>query len=206
MKRLFIFLSALFALFLLQVAPAQAISLGSKTASAKGPDTLLIIQLDPNYVGKPGEIEKRIFDSFADEVKKAGHTVVPFAQAQKDLRIYLREEADTDTQREQDLGVVLKSKDFKALAAKENVQYVLLVSTRTTSAEVKENFFTGQRKNLTVLTNIVLYDAKAGDYLADQSYTEIGKTSGSYDRAYSRATNKLLDEVNVADFYKGNVY
>lgn len=57
MKRLFIFLSALFALFLLQVAPAQAISLGSKTASAKGPDTLLIIQLDPNYVGKPGEIE-----------------------------------------------------------------------------------------------------------------------------------------------------
>ena len=88
MKRLFIFLSALFALFLLQVAPAQAISLGSKTASAKGPDTLLIIQLDPNYVGKPGEIEKRIFDSFADEVKKAGHTVVPFAQAQKDLRIY----------------------------------------------------------------------------------------------------------------------
>ena len=175
MKRLFIFLSALFALFLLQVAPAQAISLGSKTASAKGPDTLLIIQLDPNYVGKPGEIEKRIFDSFADEVKKAGHTVVPFAQAQKDLRIYLREEADTDTQREQDLGVVLKSKDFKALAAKENVQYVL-------------------------------YDAKAGDYLADQSYTEIGKTSGSYDRAYSRATNKLLDEVNVADFYKGNVY
>jgi hypothetical protein len=52
MKRLFIFLSALFALFLLQVAPAQAISLGSKTASAKGPDTLLIIQLDPNYVGK----------------------------------------------------------------------------------------------------------------------------------------------------------
>ena len=91
-QRLFIFLSALFALFLLQVAPAQAISLGSKTASAKGPDTLLIIQLDPNYVGKPGEIEKRIFDSFADEVKKAGHTVVPFAQAQKDLRIYLREE------------------------------------------------------------------------------------------------------------------
>lgn len=58
MKRLFIFLSTLFALFLLQVAPAQAISLGSKTASAKGPDTLLIIQLDPNYVGKPGEIEK----------------------------------------------------------------------------------------------------------------------------------------------------
>ena len=41
---------------------------------------------------------KKIFDSFADEVKKAGHTVVPFAQAQKDLRIYLREEADTDTQ------------------------------------------------------------------------------------------------------------
>ena len=60
MKRLFIFLSALFALFLLQVAPAQAISLGSKTASAKGPDTLLIIQLDPNYVGKPEEIEKEL--------------------------------------------------------------------------------------------------------------------------------------------------
>ena len=55
-----LFRSALFALFLLQVAPAQAISLGSKTASAKGPDTLLIIQLDPNYVGKPGEIEKKI--------------------------------------------------------------------------------------------------------------------------------------------------
>lgn len=205
MKRLFIFLSALFALFLLQVAPAQAISLGSKTASAKGPDTLLIIQLIRIMLVNREKLKKNFWFICWWGQKSRTHrsTICSGAERSSYLsswRSRYRYSAWTGSR------VVLKSKDFKALAAKENVQYVLLVSTRTTSAEVKANFFTGQRKNLTVLTNIVLYDAKAGDYLADQSYTEIGKTSGSYDRAYSRATNKLLDEVNVADFYKGNVY
>ena len=205
MKKLFAFLVVLFTFFVLPIFPTEAASLDSKNGSVE-PDTLLVIQLDPNHVGKPAEIEQRIYDSFAEELKKSGHTPVAFNKAQKDLRIYLREEAAPETQREQDLGVVLKSKDFTALAEKENVKYVLLVAVRTTSAEEKINFFTGARKNLTILTNLVLYDVKAADYLADQSFTEIGKTSGSYDRAYSRAINKLLEEVNVGDLFQGMNY
>lgn len=200
MKKILFAIAAILSILFIQMPSAEAAAVKDATQ----PDTALFIQLDPTNVGKPSEAEKLIYDDFASELKKAGHIPVAFENSQKTLRIYLREEAEVDTQREQDLGVVLKSKDFKALAVKENVRYVMLVATRTTSAETKFNFWSGSRKNVTVLTNIVLYDAQAEDYLADQSYTEIGKTSGSYDRAYIRATKKLLQEVKAGDLYKGS--
>ncbi len=210
MKKLLLLIAFVLATLFLPavVANAEAVTPvkdAVKETTVEG-DTLFIVQLDPNHVGKPGEIEQRIYDSFAEGIKKANHMPIPFNKAQKTFRIYLREEAAPDTQREQDLGVVLKSKDFMELAKQANVRYVLVVATRVSSAEEKMNFWTGSRKNLTILTNVVLYDAQEQDYLADQSFTDIGTTSGSYDRAYSRAINKLLKEIKVADLYSGTVY
>ena len=112
------------------------------------------------------------------------------------MRVYIRENADTLTKRDADEGYVLKSKDFKALAQLENVRYIVLVSSRITSAETKSNFWSGSRKNVTVLTEVVVYDAQESKYLMDEEFTNIGKTSGSNDRAYSRAIKEMLKQVN----------
>lgn len=162
----------------------------------------LFIQLDPNGVGKPGEISERIFDSVSAKLKGAKKVPIPYIKAQKDLRVYLRDNDNSENQREQDKGVILKSKDFKALGNIEGVRYVMLVTSRITSVEEKENFWTIRRKNLTILSTIVIYDLQAEDYLMDEEYATVGKTSGSYDRAYSRAINTLLEQIDFQQYFR----
>lgn len=159
-------------------------------------DTALFIQIDPNGVGKPQETEQEICKDIQAKLKDLNHVIVDTEKTQQDLRIYIRENADTVTQRGTDEGVILKSADFQALGAMENVPYVVLVSSRITAAETKSNFWTGARKNLTVLTEVVVYDVENQKYLMADEFTTVGSTSGSNDRAYSRAIKEMLEQVN----------
>lgn len=156
----------------------------------------MFIQIDPNGVGKPQETEQEICKDIQAKLKDLNHVIVDTEKTQQDLRIYIRENADTVTQRGTDEGVILKSADFQALGAMENVPYVVLVSSRITAAETKSNFWTGARKNLTVLTEVVVYDVENQKYLMADEFTTVGSTSGSNDRAYSRAIKEMLEQVN----------
>ena len=160
-------------------------------------DTALFIQIDPNGVGKIKETENLIGEEVAKKLKTSGHEILPVVETQQNLRIYLRENADTVTQRGSDEGVILKSQDFKALGNLVNAHYVVLIASRITSAEVKEGFWE-DRKNLTVLTEVIVYDAKAGKYLMDEEFSNVGKTGGSYDTAYRRAIKEMLKQVTFA--------
>lgn len=173
--------------------PAHA---AEKITSAVSADTALFIQIDPNGVGKPQETEEAIAEAVQKKLLETGHSIVGTEKTQQDLRIYLRENAETVTQRGTDAGIVLKGKDFQALGALEQTRYVVLVSSRVTAAEVKNSFWTGNRKNLTVLTEVVVYDVQESQYIMADEFTTIGKTSGSYDRAYSRAIKEMLKQVN----------
>ena len=77
-----------------------------------------------------------------------------------------------------------------------------MIATRVTSAEVKENFWTGLRKNLTIMTNVVVYDAQENDYIMDEDFSSVGKTSGSYDRAFRRAIEDILTKINFNEILK----
>ncbi len=162
----------------------------------------LFVQLDPNNVGKPVESTEKIFKKVAEKLQEVDKTVVPYAKAQKDLKVYIRDNDTSPNQRELDKGVLLRTKDLRALADIENVRYVVTVSTRVTSSEVKANIWTGQRKNLTILTNVVIFDAANGEYLMDEEYQSIGKTSGSYDRAFHRAIEEVLKQIKFQDYFK----
>lgn len=162
----------------------------------------LFVQVDPNGVGKPTEITERIFNDVAQKLATVNKDVIPMESANKHLRTYIRDTADAENLREQDKGMILRSKDYKALAKKENVRYVVSVNTRVTSAEEKMNMWTGIRKNLTILTDIVVYDTEAEDYTLDEEFSNVGKTSGSYDRAFSRAVNEALNKVDFTNAFK----
>lgn len=194
MKKLMAFILLVFAFcFGSSMMTSAATSVVNTTAPA---DTALFIQIDPNGVGKPKETEEEICKAVQEKLKELNHTIISTDKTQQDLRIYLRENAETVTQRGSDEGVILKGTDFQALGALENVRYVVLVSSRITSAETKSNFWTGSRKNLTVLTEVVVYDSQAKQYLMADEFTTVGSTSGSNDRAYSRAINEMLEQVN----------
>ena len=160
-------------------------------------DTALFVQIDPHGVGKPKEMEEKICNDIKDKINAAHHGIVSVDKAQQDLRVYVRENVESMTKRDADEGFILKGKDFKALAEMENVRYVLLVSVRITSSETKTNFWLGERKNLTVLTEVFLYDTQENKYLIAEEFTDIGKTSGSYDRAYNRAIKEMLTKIEI---------
>lgn len=191
MRRIIMFM------FLLVIGCFSSVSYATiNESSSNVTDTALFIQIDPNGVGKPKETEQLICSDVQKKLNASHHDIISTEKTQQDLRVYIRENADTLTKRDADEGYILKSKDFKALAQLENVRYIVLVSSRITSAETKANFWSGSRKNVTVLTEVVVYDAQESKYLMDEEFTNIGKTSGSNDRAYSRAIKEMLKQVN----------
>ena len=156
----------------------------------------LFIQLDPTGVAKPLDMTKEIYKSVEKKLAKADKAPISFEKAQKDFKTYLRDNDTSVNQREQDMGAILRTKDLKNLATKESTRYVIVVSSRVTSSEEKDNFWTGKRKNLTILTNVIIYDAMNGEYLVDDEFQSVGTTSGSYERAYNRAIKDMLDQVD----------
>lgn len=103
-----------------------------------------------------------------------------------------------DNARESDLGFVPKSRDLNALAKELNADYVLFISSRVTSQEVKRNMWTGERKHSTILFDVVLYRSSDGEYLIDDMYTDTGKTQGSFERAYKRATKNIMEQIDLS--------
>lgn len=198
MKKLYVFFAMVFSLFVFGALHTQAMTV---LESPKQP-IALFIQLDPNHVGKPLEISEELYTSVNDKLKAVGYEAIPFAKAQKDLKVYIRDNDSNETQRDQDKGVILRTKDLKALADKEGTRYVMVLATRVTSAEEKVNFWTGLRKNLTIMTNIIIYDAQEGDYVMDEDFSSVGKTSGSYDRAFHRAVEDTLTKIDLHQYLK----
>lgn len=200
MKRILSFIMMVVAAFVLGSSSANAEPI-QLNVQPKEP-IALFIQLDPHYVGKPLEITNELYDKFKEKLNNANKEPVEFAKAQKDLKVYIRDNDVNDNQRDQDKGAILRSKDLKALADKEGTRYVIVASTRVTSAEEKVNFWTGLRKNMTIMTNIVIYDAQENDYVMDEDYSSVGKTSGSYDRAFHRAIEDVLTKIDFNKYLK----
>lgn len=200
MKRIFsLFMMVLATLFFYgSVANAEAVQLNVQPKET----VALFIQLDPNSVGKPLETTNELYVKFKEKLNAANKEPIEFAKAQKDLKVYIRDNDINDNQRDQDKGAILRSKDLKALADKEGTRYVIVASTRVTSAEVKTNFWTGLRKNMTIMTNVVIYDSQENDYVMDEDFSSVGKTSGSYDRAFHRAIEDVLTKIDFNQYLK----
>lgn len=158
----------------------------------------LFIQLDPTGVAKPIEQAKEIHKSVAKELALVNKEPIAFEETQKMFRTYLRDNNTSSNQREQDMGMIMRTKDLKALGEKADTRYVLFVSSRITSSEVKDNFWTGKRKNMTVLSSILVYDTLEGQYLVDEEFESVGTTTGSFERAYNRAIQEMLEKVDFS--------
>ncbi len=162
----------------------------------------LFLQLDPTGVAKPIDMAKEVYKEVDKKLLKVNKTVIPYEKAQKDFRTHLRNSEEDMTLREQNSGVILRTRDLQALAAKEHTRYVIVISAGVTSSEEKSNMWTGKRKNLTILTNVIIYDAERNEYYLDDDYQSVGTTSGSYERAYNRALKDMLEQVDFGAYVK----
>lgn len=169
----------------------------ARMSAAPVQDTAVFIQLDPFGVADLKETEKLIGDEVSQKLNAAGHKVVPLEDSQRLLRIYSRENANTATQRGSDDILILKGKDFTSLGHTVGARHVVLISSRITNAEVKTGFWE-ERKNLTILTDIIVYDVQNGKYIMAETFSNVGKTGGSYDRAYQRAVKDMLEDVTFS--------
>ena len=188
----------LFVSMLAVLSLVMTVSAASDKVVTPNEPVALFIQLDPTGVAKPIEQAKEIHKSVAKELALVNKEPIAFEQTQKMFRIYLRDNDTSSNQREQDMGMIMRTKDLKALAEKAGTRYVLFVSSRITNSEVKDNFWTGKRKNMTVLSSILVYDTLEEKYLVDEEFESVGTTTGSFERAYNRAIQEMLEKVDFS--------
>lgn len=162
------------------------------------PKVAVLVHVDPTNVNKPIEAAEGIYAGLEEDLPADQVTVLPNEETRKVLRAYIRENGLGDNVREGDLGFIPKKKDLEALSTDLNVEYILFISSRVTSQEVKRNFWSGQRKHSTILFDVVLYEKSTGKYLIDELYTDTGKTQGSFERAYKRATKNILEQIDFS--------
>lgn len=162
------------------------------------PAVAILIHIDPTNVNKPTEAAEGIYSALQEDLSENNAQAIPYEETRKVLRRYIRENDFSDNARESDFGFVPKRKDLEALAKELNADYVLFISSRVTSQEVKRNFWTGERKHSTILFDVVLFRSNDGEYLIDDMYTDTGKTQGSFERAYKRATKNIMEQIDLS--------
>lgn len=196
-KKIFLVLVLLFSMVVTVSASELIDSLANKKPESQ-PKIAILVHVDPTNVNKPIDAATGIYTALEEDLTAHYVTVLPYEETRKVLRSYIRENDLGDSVREGDLGFIPKKKDMEVLCKDLDVDYILFVSSRVTSQEVKRNFWTGQRKHSTILFDVALYEDKTGEYLIDELYTDTGKTQGSFERAYKRATKNILEQIDLS--------
>lgn len=176
----------------------EVLRLKQHLIDTKAPVVAVYVFIDPNHVNKPLEAAETVYKAIDTKLVQNNAVALPFEQTRKQLRTYIRENDIGDNVRESDLGFNPKRKDLQALAEEANADYVLFINSRVTASEAKLNFWTGVRKNLTILFDVVLMQNVDTDILIDETFSETGKTSGSFERAYNRATKEMLKKIDLS--------
>jgi len=162
------------------------------------PTVAIFIIVDPNGVAKPLEASEGIYNAMEEELALNNAKALPYDETRKILRTYIRENDFGDNARESDMGFNPKRKDLHALATEAGADYVMFVSSRITANQVKRNLWTGSRQQSTIMFDVVLVKNGENAYLIDDTYSDVGKTSGSFERAYNRATKKILEQIDLS--------
>lgn len=191
-----VFLTLVVFLSFLSISSAESLS---ESILTKGQPTVAVfILIDPNGVAKPFEAAEGIYNALSEELNSNNAKALPYDDTKKILRTYIRENNFGDNARESDMGFNPKQKDLQSLATESGADYVLFVSSRLTAQEAKRNFWTGKRQQSTILFDILLIKKGETSFLVDDTYTDIGKTSGSFERAYKRATKNILKQIDLS--------
>ena len=205
-KVLFLLVALIFSLTLTASAAAEKERSFSErladTQSLEGkPKIALFVNVDPSGISDPVKSAELIYNNLTDELHKTRKVqVVPeYAETNKVLRRYIRENTSADSAREKDFGFIPKKQDLINLAQEVDADYVLFLNARISNMQQKFNMWTGFRAKNTLLFEIIIVDEAATRYLVDEAFTETGSAQGSsFDRAFNKALTNILEKIDLS--------
>jgi hypothetical protein len=196
MKKILLFL-AMFILLASTVSAEGSFSESILNKDAK--KVALFIGIDKQWAAKPKEMQDYIHQGTKDKLTPYNVYLMPIDQTQKILRSYIRENNLVENAREADQGVNLRKQDFQKLAEESGADYVMYVATRFTAGETKRNFWSGQRNQGTVICDVLLIKKDGTQYIIDESFSDTGSSSGSWQRVFTRALKKAFAELEIPE-------
>ncbi len=194
MKKIILFLSALFMM------------LTMSTAEAAGESAASMVWVNPNCVSDITEAEAKMNGGLQKALAKYQFHFIDSVEAQMSMQQYMIENGVVPDDNKTSVGFLPKKADMKAIAEDLGVDYVVFCNARITDEKEKVAWmsWTGSKYEVTVLFTTIVYSTAEDRYafFNQMSVKENAAGTSSTERAFKKAcesyfTKKLTPDVLV---------
>lgn len=194
MKKIILFLSALFMM------------LTMSTVQAAGESAASMVWVNPNCVSDITEAEAKMNAGLQKALAKYQFHFIDSVEAQMSMQQYMIENGVVPDDNKTSVGFLPKKADMKAIAEDLGVEYVVFCNARITDEKEKVAWmsWTGSKYEVTVLFTTIVYSTAQDRYafFNQMSVKENAAGTSSTERAFKKAcesyfTKKLTPDVLV---------
>ena len=186
MKKIVLFLSALFMMLCMN------------TAQAAGELAASMVWVNPNAVSDISQAEEKMNAGLQKALSKYQFQFIDSAESQMALQQYMIENGVVPDDNKTSVGFLPKKADMQELAKEAGVQYVVFTNARITDEKEKAAWmsFAGVKYEVTVLFTTIVYSSDADRYVYfnQLSVKENAAGTSSTERAFKKACETYFNK------------
>ena len=193
MKKIILFLSALFMLLTMQ------------TAQAAGESAASMVWVNPNCVSDISEAEGKMNAGLQKALARYQFQFIDTVQAQMAMQQYMIESGEVPDDNKTSVGFLPKKADLKAIAEDLGVQYVVFCNARITDEKEKVAWlsFAGSKYEVTTLFTTIVYSTAQDRYVFfnQMSVKENAAGTSSTERAFKKTCESYFNKKLTPDVF-----
>ncbi len=193
MKKIILFLSALFMM------------LTMSTAQAAGESAASMVWVNPNCVSDISEAESKMNAGLQKALARYQFQFIDTVQAQMGMQQYMIESGEVPDDNKTSVGFLPKKADLKAIAEDLGVQYVVFCNARITDEKEKVAWlsFAGSKYEVTTLFTTIVYSTAQDRYVFfnQMSVKENAAGTSSTERAFKKTCESYFNKKLTPDVF-----
>ena len=193
MKKIILFLSALFMLLTMQ------------TAQAAGESAASMVWVNPNCVSDISEAEGKMNAGLQKALARYQFQFIDTVQAQMAMQQYMIESGEVPDDNKTSVGFLPKKADLKAIAEDLGVDYVVFCNARITDEKEKVAWlsFAGSKYEVTALFTTIVYSTAQDRYVFfnQMSVKENAAGTSSTERAFKKTCESYFNKKLTPDVF-----
>ena len=193
MKKIILFLSALFMMLTMQ------------TAQAAGESAASMVWVNPNCVSDISEAEGKMNAGLQKALARYQFQFIDTVQAQMAMQQYMIESGEVPDDNKTSVGFLPKKADLKAIAEDLGVQYVVFCNARITDEKEKVAWlsFAGSKYEVTTLFTTIVYSTAQDRYVFfnQMSVKENAAGTSSTERAFKKTCESYFNKKLTPDVF-----
>ncbi len=193
MKKIILFLSALFMMLCMN------------TAQAAGESAASMVWVNPNCVSDISEAESKMNAGLQKALARYQFQFIDTVQAQMGMQQYMIESGEVPDDNKTSVGFLPKKADLKAIAEDLGVQYVVFCNARITDEKEKVAWlsFAGSKYEVTTLFTTIVYSTAQDRYVFfnQMSVKENAAGTSSTERAFKKTCESYFNKKLTPDVF-----